>query len=172
MEKIKDTLRALQVMSERGTENERRIASQKLSILLKKYDLSLADIIDGKKEVHWFSYRTKYEKQLLHQIHYKVTSWDDDSYYQAKGQTKIGYELTPLEAAEMGRFFEHWKVKLSEEFEVCYEAFIQANKIFGEGDPGGEDGATLDLKKLRRVLSMADTMTGSSPLIQLPENSC
>lgn len=165
---LKRKLKALLEMSRRGTEHEAEIAKKKLKDLLEKHNLELNDFDTEEAEITWFSFKTKYEKQLLFQTIFRVTNQPVSTYYSEKGKRQVGYKLTKIDAIEVGRLYSHWKSELKKEFQRTYEAFIRLNNIYGDSTSCDTSEMTKqELRELAEVMRRMSAMDASSPLHQL-----
>lgn len=155
-EAIRRKLKSLFVLSQRGEEHERAAAATMLKRLLGKHGIDVDDIDPENKAMHEFAYSSHFEKSLLHQIHYMVTNDDSPHYWQNKGQKKISYKVTHLDAVEIERLFYFYKEEWNREVKLFFQAFIQKNRIFGDGcrDPEAEL-TDEELEDLRRMAQMA-----------------
>ena len=160
-------LRAILEMSRRGTKNEKIIAAEKLHLFLAKHNLDISDIDTENKDEYWFSYRTKFEKRLLFQIEYMITNDTEGIYYKSVGKRELGFRLTRVEHIEMDRLYKFWRNELVNEFERCFNAFIQANKIFGDS----VENMDIDAGELRSIMEMARTIEPKRPYRQLARGS-
>ena len=157
-------LRAILEMSRRGTKNEKVIAAKKLHLFLVKHNLDISDIDPANRDEYWFSYRTQFERKLLFQIEYMLTNNVEGFYYKLPGKRKIGFLLTKAEHIEMDRLYKFWRNELANEFERCFNAFVQANKIFGDS---AENVMDIDDDELRNIIEMARTIDPKRPYHQL-----
>lgn len=159
MENIKEKLRKIKALAERGYEGERKAAQEMLDNLLKKYNLTLDDIRSGEIKTHWFFYVNQLDRKLLFQIYSKVTDCHAGiEYYNSKHRKRqIGFDITPLQAAEIKILQNIYRKAFREETEFLLRAFIQKHKI--TPSPSQDNNSDdIDIEELLRILSMVNNM--------------
>lgn len=132
MSDIKERIRKVLVMAQRGEPGERDNAQRLLTQLLEKYKLTLEDINPkAQATVHWFRFRSAIERQLLVQCVAKVTSRATLSPWgrrKAKGKGHrpgiVGFEMTPIEYAEARHMYDHFRKHWKKQVESLLTAFI------------------------------------------------
>jgi len=163
-EKLRDKLLSLQVMTERGTSNERVNAEFLLDRLLSKHGLTIEQVNELETSVVWFSYRTGFERRLLEQVDSFITGSVDGDCWRERGSRKLGFELTTVQAIDFERFYAHWRKLLADEMELFYSAFVQANSIFAATLPRSKSCAS---ERDMRVLEMSLSITSSNSIRQI-----
>jgi hypothetical protein len=142
---------ALIEMANRGTPKEQKIAEE----LIDKYGISVED--ETIKQVE-FSYRNKYEKQLLLQIWSMVINSAKEGYYTNKSKKNVFiFELTKSQEIELSLFYSIYKREMKEEIEITIHAFIQSNSIFPLSSFENPEDPT-DMEKARKILNSAGTI--------------
>lgn len=137
---VKDELlKKLKTLAERGERGERDTASIMLRKIMDKYGITEDELDDEKVEMHWFGFKDKLDEKLLFQILYMVLG--GEAVY-TNGIKKIGVDCTVSQAVEIESFYSFYKVKLKEDLEVCYHAFVMKNNLYPQ------NGKTLDIKNL------------------------
>lgn len=131
-EQAEKKLKALKTLAERGVGGEKDGALKKYHELLKKYEISEEEILEERVTLHWFSYKTEYEEELLTRIFYKVTGSPSYKLYTGNysRRKKRGCDCTELEAVEIKMLFDFYKAELKRELEGFLLAFYQGNNIF------------------------------------------
>ena len=72
LDKIRETLKKLAVLAERGEENERQTALGLLQRLLQKYNLSIPDLINTDLKEREFSYSSRDNLTILSQCIWSI----------------------------------------------------------------------------------------------------
>lgn len=153
MQDIKEKLRKLLSLAERGIGGEKLNAETKLNALLKKHNLTLSDISDEIKEPFWFKYKGEFEKKLLSQVFISVAGRGVRVGTNRHQRSKLGAELTKCQSLEVDMLFDLYRVSLKEELELTLEAFVNRNNIFSkiDGDYEDEDPTKEELERALRV---------------------
>lgn len=167
MDKDKNKLlRKIKALAEQGVGGEKSGAERILSKLLKKYNLSEADLIaeeDTISEIE-ITFKGKEEETLLLQVCYKVfgstanVSGKVFRYTRGKGSrnTKI-INCTPSEAAQIILYFDFYKDLWKKEKAKLLEAFIQKNKIFGNDKPSNSERLSdEEIEEILKRMSILD----------------
>lgn len=140
----------LQALAERGEGGEKTTAAKKLQKMLDENGItSLSELTEDKREYTLFSYNGKAEEKLLYQVFYKVLGHNSDrTSYRTQGKRqKIGIYCTRAEKIEIELEFEFYRNILQNEIMDFVAAFIQAQGIFPDDAPEGDDEFTeRDLK--------------------------
>lgn len=165
--KIKNKLRKLIVLSERGsTEHERKAANTLLNVLLKKYNITIDDLENEEILKFKFYFVSKYEKRLLFQVIFKVLNTDKLSYTQKR--KNIFIDVSRKQYCKIEYLFQIYKRELKKELNTTYEAFVIINEIFQEKQ-NKETAFIKDIKKIDKILKFTDRMTATTILDALPK---
>ncbi len=168
-ESIKNKLRKLQALAERGYKGEAENAKRVLEKLCKEYGVTLDDILDREKVSRYrFNIgRAKIWLDLFMQCFANVTGQKELRYRQAT-KSEIVVELTAYHYAEIANLFYWHKANLKEDIEksqrLIFEAYIQKHHIFRDrsNDPEEEeeedDDKPIDLAHLQAVMAMMRTL--------------
>lgn len=172
MDKI-DRLKKLHTLAMKGVDGEKENAQKILEELLKKYDVTLSELEsnDEKIENFTFWYKGEAERQILAQIHYKVT--DNSTYYrlyknERLSKTMLRFKCTKSQKVEIEFLFDFYKRLWEEEYQIFLDAFICKHRLFGNGNDSKED-SNPDLDRYERILSMMQSLKEASPLLVLNE---
>jgi len=159
-------------LAQRATGGEREAAAHRLGQLLEKYGWTIEDLetLAPNVEYHDFTYRGKYEKELLSRIAQKVV-WDNrgihlKTYYDVN-RRRAGFDLTAEEAKEVKRLFGIYKVVLHEELGNVVGIFLyKHNLILRDGSEKNDE--PVDQEEAERLISLLRGMRDVN--IPLPEN--
>jgi hypothetical protein len=160
-ESIKAKLKKLAALSERGFHGEKTAAKKQLLKLLEKYNISIDEIIEKESEYIAFNCYTKWEKDLLFQIYYKVKNTSQVTF--KKWKKAIYLDLTPIEAAEVKYLLKLYKKDfakfIKEESDILFRAYVIKNRIFSEAkDKKAQQEQELTLEEKQRLRKIANTM--------------
>jgi len=133
---LKELLKKLKVLAERGVGGEKETAQKKLDKLMKQNGLTEADLKETEERYYLFSYNGPFKKRLLNQIIYKVLGASRTQLYHSKGtRNKIGVHCTPAEKIEIELEFEFYSALFDEEVDILLSAFISKQDIYPEDVP-------------------------------------
>lgn len=131
-DKIAEKLRKIKALAERGIGGEKETAMRMYEELKARYDIENEEIMLDKVEIHWFSYSTELEEDLLTQIFYKVTGSSSYRCYTGNHsrRKKRGCDCTELEEAEIKLLFSFYKEELQREIRAFMIAFKGSNRLY------------------------------------------
>lgn len=131
-EQAAEKLKKLKALADRGVGGERESALNLYHKLLEKYQIDEGEILEERVTLHWFSYKTELEEELLTRIFYKVTGSLSYQLYTGRysRRKKRGCNCTEIEAVEIKMLFEFYRQELKRELEGFLLAFYQGNNIF------------------------------------------
>ena len=164
MENILQKLKKIKALADRGsTPHERSTARKLLEDLLKKYNMSMEDLITEEIQMFYFSFFTSTEKDLLFQIVGHITHTNRISWWKTKNTRKIGFKLTPLQAALVSDYWDAYREPLKKEIkkyiDTLFTAYVQKHRLFapsngksnGDSDPVDRDLLLAMLRNLCEV---------------------
>jgi len=128
-ESIKEKLKKLLVLSQRGEGGEAENAKELLDQLCEKYSISLDELLDSKRSCYSFKLgdRKVYEDLFFH-CFFKIITDDDEvksQTYSRKGR-RIFVNLTALQYAEISSLFEWHKRSLKAELKKAEKSLLLA----------------------------------------------
>jgi hypothetical protein len=167
---LRDKLRKIKELAERGTTHERQTAAKMLERLLIKYSISMEDLIASEPKLYQFSFSRKLDLTLLVHIIGKVKMTDQVEVRRFKGKQKnsVWVELTPAERAEVVLLLRTYKKALRKEEEKLLDAFVIVNQIFNTNQSAKQPELTRDeIQQLDATLRMAQ---GISP-VRIPRKN-
>ena len=143
-ENILQRLKKIQAMADpnRGTTpDERDTAKILLKQLLNKYDMTIDDLTTPTVERFHFNFFTATEKNLLFQIVAHVTKSSTITWFKTRNTRRIGFELTPIQAALVRDYWETYREPLKKEMkryiDSLFAAFIHKHNLFNDGPSNG-----------------------------------
>lgn len=143
-ESIKEKLKKLLALAERGVEGEAVNARRLLEKLCKEYGVSIEELLDENQvKYHFFEVgRNKIYLDLFAQCYYKVTNKDRLSYKQIS-RSQIAVEMTAIQYAEMVSLFAWHKANFDNDLEemkkniliaYCRKHHLHSNEVNSDVD--------------------------------------
>lgn len=175
MDSKQELLKKIKTLAEQGAGGEKINAQRMLSVLMKKYGITDADLDDDKLIPCEFRCKTDTEETLLKQTIYKVTN-QVKIYGFARRRTGrtikhlIGCECTQAQKIEIEFLFDFYKRVYAKDVALFLEAFIQKHCIFGQL-PEDEEPQKIELETLRRMVTLQSGMSDETPVRQI-EGGC
>lgn len=155
-ERQRDLLRKVRALAEQGAPGEREAAQARLEALIQKYGLTDDVFVDDEETLirHIFTYKGRYEKQLLTQIACKICPEHKMMRYtRGKGaRTEAFIDCTKAKGIQIGIEFDFYKAVWAEEVGIFFKAFIQKHALF-DIRPGHSE-EVVDDETYERLLSM------------------
>lgn len=171
--KITKLLTKIKSLAEQGLGGEKIEAEKLLAKLLKKYNLSEADLGSEELQELELTFKGKEEETLLLQICYKVFGNLDTTtskvyrYKYGKGSrnTKL-IECTPSQAAQIVLYYDFYRELWKQEKAKLLEAFIQKHSLFGKSSGEGVELSPEELKDLYKRMGALDEAESPSLRIE------
>ena len=165
-EKVKERLKKLQALAERGVGGEKATAEKKLQELLKKNGVkSLQELETEETQYYLFSYNGIHKSRLLIQCIYKVLGYENyPKFYRTRGKRqKIGIFCTAAQKIEIELEFEFYSNLFDEEIVNFMDAFISKQNIFPPDAPyqetSREDLTAEELEKMLKRMAYEEGIT-------------
>lgn len=158
--RLEAKLKKLYALAKKGVGGEAINAQSLLGDLLQKHNITLDMLIDTETKKYYFNYKTEFEKDLLFRIVSNIKEVSNMSYYQRRGQRKIGFDLSAYEYIEVEiqkeAYTESWKKYL----EQAQSAFIVANRLtyYSSKDKKPKEDRQLtpdEYAEIQRILQMS-----------------
>ncbi len=129
MQDVKDMLRNIKVMSERGTENEKKVAKQKLELLLEKHGLTIDDLI--KEDVFLYRFKVGDRKGNIFKLFVHIAGHLLDlkeSGLWWKNDYACG-ELTRKQGLFLTLYYNHYRDEYVKEFDKIESTYKKAKRL-------------------------------------------
>lgn len=179
MENKAALLHKIKALAEKDAPGEKENSKALLEKLMKKYDISLADIEHDEVKQTYFKFKTEIERKLLSQIIYMVTG-SEYVHTVANRRTKrklklLSVQCTAAHKIEIEAAFCFFNRAFAAELEVFFTAFFMKNNIFPDTDD--EDHAAADEpssaqeERLWKEVRMMSAMDAYTLLKALPERA-
>mgnify|MGYP005924602649 FL=1 len=154
-ESIKDKLRKLAALAERGMEGEAANAKRAIERICQQYGIRLEDMLEeDKKRYHIRVGRNPMQRQLFNQCYGVVVGTGEITYWNISRDT-IAVELTPLQYAELVSMWEwhqsNFKRDLEDMEKTIVDAYISKHHLYAPSD-GSEEDYELTAEEKARLL--------------------
>lgn len=168
-------MRAVKILAEQGAPGECENARRLLERLANKYGISVEEITEEKKELHWFRYSQEIERRLLNQIIYMITGKPASGCVgtmSGRKRKELGTHCTEAERIEIESNYAFYKAALQEELDIFMSAFASKNALFPPPEIDTVDGSgKTNIEKARRALAMMAGMGEHIKRKALPEQT-
>lgn len=128
-----ERMKKILALARRGVDGEKATAEAMLSRLMSKYGVTLAELEggDAPREIRLFHFANDLERRLLIQCAGRVLNVQGVPYRTGKRwRSKIGFNLTAVEYAELDLSFGIWREALAKHVDLAFVAFVNRNRIF------------------------------------------
>lgn len=120
---------AIKELSERGERGEAQAAKTKLILFLKKYNLTLADILHERRKKRVFRWRSTDEAQLLTHVLLRVTG-SDKSIVGNKFSTAMLNEIQYFDVKQMYEWhIKHWRMERKDFKNAFKSAYYEKHNL-------------------------------------------
>ncbi|WWU65592.1 hypothetical protein QJR26_04320 [Clostridium baratii] len=130
MGNIKEKLRKIKKLAEKGTEGEKSVAIKMYEEMKKKYGVDDVEIDKEEIKRRWFRYKDNLEMRLLTQIFYMITGSVETWVKVDKRYKVVGVECTEFEKEEIEFYFEYYREHLLKELDDFMTAFCSVNDLY------------------------------------------
>lgn len=170
-ESIVGQIKKVKTLAENGIGGEQENAKILLEKLLKKYKITLDELVTEEKTLYKFKFKTAFEKKILFQcigkfapsVKYFSEIRDD------KGKIRkdlVGVELTKIQFLDVQSAAKFYVQLFAKELELFYVAFISKHDIFREKDETDTDSeSSLTPEEIEAIIHM---MNGLSDKFYIP----
>ena len=163
--RIKERLLKMYALATKGVDGERDAAQRLLDENLKKYGLTIEDLIKDTKDevkIYWFKVKDRYQRKLLCQLYGAfIAKTQTYTSYGSGGKFDIGFKVTKNQYVELSLMFDfyqnQWKNELEKQKELMFTAFISKHKIALKSVDASEMSLE-ELKKASRICDMMNDM--------------
>lgn len=159
-ESIRTKLIRIMNLAERGAAGEREAAAHLLHILMEKYGVTPEDLRSEETEYHCFEHVCDpLDRTLFTQIAATVLNTQTLAYKQIKGKSLRWVKCTTAQAIEIRNQYEFYRkefrLQLARQKRNFLSAFIKANSIYPETDPGEKlDPCRFSDEEIARLLEI------------------
>jgi hypothetical protein len=160
METLIDRLKKIEALAKGGLAGERENAQRMLDELCARYGVTLEQLADQEKRMHWFPVRGKRAKELFRVVLVHVVQ-TRQIWHRPKAD---GYEckLTTAQAADVRECWKHYRKAWDEQIDDVFTAFIHRNRIYGP-PKDSDDEQELNAEQRAAAERVMDLMRGMQP---------
>lgn len=165
-ESIKNKLKKLLALAERGVQGEAENARKLLEKLCKEYGVSMEELLD-ENQLKFYRFnigRNALYKDLFVQCYCKVAQKGSLSYHQAS-RSQIEVEMTALQYAELASLFEWHKANFDKDFEDMKKnillAYCRKHHLYSDVKPDNDNDRELtedERKRLIKIMFMQESL--------------
>ena len=163
-ESIKEKLKKLLALAERGVQGEAKNARRLLEKLCNEYGISIDELLDENQVKYYFFDvgRNKTQVDLFSQCYYKVANASRMSYKQVS-RSRIAVEMTAIQYAELVSLFEWHKANFNKDLEDMKHniliAYCRKHHLYGDIDSDDSRELTVEEKeRLVKILFMQESL--------------
>jgi esterase/lipase len=166
---IIDQIKKVKLLSEKGIDNEKENAKLLLEKLLKKYNVSLEELLIEDRKEYKFKYKTEFDKKILFQCLAKFAPNVKEyrKYIKINNKVKkvakniIVVNLTKMEFLDVEASAKFYNKLFNKELELFLYAFLSKHNIFRENNEK-EDIDTKNESKFSKeeISSIISMMSG------------
>lgn len=163
-ESLKEKLKKLQVLAERGYQGEADNARRLFERLCEQYGVSIEELMDEqkKKQYRFVIGRNKVYIELFVQCYAKVTG-NRSLRYGRVSRNEIAVELTAIQYAELASLFEWHKSNFDRDLEDMKKTIMQAyiskhHLTSGKSDGESRPLTAEDIIELRKIIAMREAL--------------
>ena len=153
---MKNKLKKILEMAERGTKHEARVARAKLNTLLLENGMTIDELREEEKKRFYFTYKDAGEKEIIFGCFRRVTKIGRVTFYQVKKRKEIGFNMTPAEYIQTKEYIEAYQKAFRAEFNAMKErfvvAFLSKHHLFSGED--SEGGGKLSQDEINKIIAM------------------
>lgn len=164
-ESIKEKLKKLLALAERGVQGEAENARRLLEKLCKQHGVSMEELLDENQVKYYFFDvgRDKTQVDLFAQCYYKVANSNRMAYKQVS-RSRIAVEMTAMQYAELVSLFEWHKANFKKDFEDMKKnillAYCRKHRLYSDTP---DDGACRELtaeerERLIKIIMMQESL--------------
>lgn len=169
MERITDKLRKLLALAERGCGGEAENAKRLLEAQLRRYGMTLEDLLNEGKKKRAFKYRNNEEMKIIIHVLLAVLGSKAEAFCDAtycSSAKRVDIELTDLQYAEISDMVDFYKRQFNKEkkrlMSEMFSAFINKHNLY-DCDPIDEmkqraEEQKFDRERLWRILTLSAGM--------------
>jgi hypothetical protein len=169
MDSIRETLRAVAELAEKGVDGERENAQRMLEKLCRKHGIDPSELLDEAVGPVEFKLKNDLDKRLLIQCVLSITRTRAIRNY-VKGKRAV-FWVTKADGIDIREAFEHYRKELSRYLDESFSAFVHANRLLAPAEESDDDDKPLtpeEMARLKRIANMMLFAGAPSPKKSLP----
>jgi hypothetical protein len=160
MDRIREVLKKLAVLAERGEENERQTALEMLKRLLQKYNITLPDLINLDEKEREFNYTSRDNLTILAQCIWSVNTNAPVSF--DSGKNKVYVKLKSSDYIEVVEKFIYFYPLFKKEKMKLMLAFICKHGLTTSPTDNSKGENNMSKEEMAQVIQMMQGMNKST----------
>jgi len=160
MDRIREVLKKLAVLAERGEENERQTALEMLYKLLQKYNITLPDLVNPDEKEREFNFTSRDNLTILTQCIWSVNADAPVSF--DSGKNKVFVKLKSSDYIEVVEKFIYFYPLYEKEKMKLMLAFICKHGLTTSPTDNSKGENTMSNDEMAQVVQMMQGMNNSS----------
>ncbi len=174
MESIKDKLRKIKALADKGFYGEAQNAKRILNNLLDKYSLTIDDLMEDEKKLRKFKVERVMYIVFNHIVANVIGEERTSKMYWFKNKPSVQYiELTDYEYAEIHNLFDFHKRQYKKEYkkqiDIIITAYIHKHNLTLKASPDDKDRKEMSMDEFLDILSAIRRMEDNYYVKQLTE---
>lgn len=153
---LKDKLRKILELAERGVDGERNNAKQMLQDLMAKYGVTLEELTSPQVKRYWLRYKYPFERSLILQILGFVLDCNTLGTYKRTAKKAVGIDLTPLQHRTFQEYWDTYRKPLTDEvmkyIDSVFSAYIAKHQLFSSQPGKAQEMTEEEIERLRQVM--------------------
>jgi len=134
LDSIKDKIKKIQAMVERGSDQEAANAKDKLNKILNKHNITLEQVYEEKLTQREYRCYSEYEKKLFIHCIVKYCGKKRKVYCSRRDSMIYFVDMSRVEFIDIQEAMSFHKVNLKKEFKKMFTAYLHIHKLFDERD--------------------------------------
>lgn len=164
MSKILELAKKLKALADRGIDGEKDNAVDALNRLLKKHNISLQELEEEKIITKVF--KVGRHKQLFVQCSASISD-SIKLFGHRHSKVKMIVDLTTSQFIELEAKFEFYKKDYEKKERQFFDAYIQSNRLFGEGKLDASKLTEEEIAEIRETLRLSQAIKKAEYFKQL-----
>lgn len=164
IDSIREKIRKIQALAERGVGGEKENAKRILQKLLAKYKLTLEDLpklAQDATEIYYFRCKGEVERSLLQQCYLYVVPDGEPCCFTRHGRKALGFKLTYLQYFELKNYWDYYRQLWKRELRLFYQAFIYKHDILRKSRTKSTSSTKLTEEEIEQILHMMSGLSDS-----------
>lgn len=159
-ESVREQLRKIQALAEKGVGGEAENARRMLERLCEKHGVSPESLVSNEETVHRFPIVDARRWELFKSCAFFVLRRNEIKFW--KKRKAVEMRLTEVDAIDLRACFTHYSRAYVEEEELFFDAFVHKNRIYGPPSESPEEPAPIDRERLERLIAMMRGMKSNT----------
>jgi hypothetical protein len=163
METIKEKLRKIKALAERGVDGEAKAAQFQLEKLLAKYNLTIEDIFDNTLKPRKFKVGRSEKKIFIHTLAANIGDRYKNVFYYKGNLSEVFIELTDQEYIDFEQQFsfhkKQFKREMKKAIDQLHKAYCYKHDLFNkDSQPKECDESEMSLDEYLSIMGLANKL--------------